>query len=168
MLSAQGLLKLAKIAKINIPDIIKVHVKRTQVLISLLNIAKKMGRKYVLNIATALIQNTYHVNKDNISSKFSNVKHFPQFNIPFIPLDGPATNESRAPALAILKTTDETISIDELYALIMLAYPLKVLFFLFFFIFIFICFYFYCFYFYYLLSFFYLFLFYFSSFLECI
>jgi hypothetical protein len=82
----------------------------------------------MLNVATALIQNTYHVNKDNISKKFSNAKHFPQFNIPFVPLDGPATNESRAPALAILKITDETVSVDELHALIMLADPLKVFF----------------------------------------
>jgi hypothetical protein len=111
ILSAQGFLKLANTAGFKIPDIVKAHVDRSQVLISLLNIAKKIGRRSMLSIAEAFIQNSYHINKNNIPKQFSNIKHFPQFHIPFVPLDGPATDETRAPALELLHLTNKPISL---------------------------------------------------------
>jgi hypothetical protein len=142
ILSAKGLAKLANIAQITIPEIINEHINRTQILITLLNLAKKIGRKSMLNIGTALIQNSYLINKDNIPKQFSNAKHFAQFNIPFVILDGEPTDETRTNALKLLKMTDKQISIKDLYALIILADPLKVFIYLFIYLFIYYLFYF--------------------------
>jgi hypothetical protein len=115
IICAQGFLKLVHAAGFKIPDIVKTHVNRLQVLISLLNKVKKIGRGSMLSIAEELIQNSYYINKNNISKQFANIKHFPQFNIPFIPLDGPATDETRAPALELLNLTNKPIPINEIY-----------------------------------------------------
>jgi hypothetical protein len=125
LLCAFPLMDMVLAAGLKIPDVVKIFVMRTKTLIVLLNVAKKIGREALLSVGTALIQNSYEVRLEKIKKRFWKHVEFPLFNIPFVPLDGPATEASRNEALNKLPKSMRDIPINELYGLIQLADPKK-------------------------------------------
>jgi hypothetical protein len=119
------LVELVTVAGLNVPDIVKSHVARIKTLIMLMNYARKVGREALLSVGAALIQNSYAVKLEKIRKKFWNFEEYPLFSLPFIPLDGPATDVSRAEALNRLPKRIKNVPINELYGLIQLVDPYK-------------------------------------------
>jgi hypothetical protein len=116
-----------ELANLKIPDVLKKYIERIQALFTIRIISKKKGRKNIVSMATALYQNSYFVVKKNIPEMFlKNPKHFPQYNMSFVPLDGPATVESIKVVLDLLPSSLRTFPLNELYALMMMSDHMKV------------------------------------------
>jgi hypothetical protein len=123
LLHIEEFLCLAELAKLKIPNIIFKHIRRTKLALELLNMSKKPnGKKILLSIQRALYQNSIIINKDNINPELlvmtNNVYKYSQFTLPFVPIDGPANENSINFAVSLLPSSAKIFPVNELYELI--------------------------------------------------
>jgi hypothetical protein len=124
LLHVNELLALADLAKLKIPSVLIKHIHRTQLTFQLLNMSKKPnGKRILANIQRALYQNSIPINSDNIGADLlekndNDIYKYPQFTLPFVPIDGPAKEENIVIAINLLPPLAKIFSVIEIYNLI--------------------------------------------------
>jgi hypothetical protein len=119
---ADYLLQLMNLVSINIPEEIKIQIIRIRAMMNLLSKSKKEGYIELLSLGTALVQNGFKVNRDNVHNELLNN---PNLRCLYIPLDGPASDSQIQDVLTQLPSAANQLPLNEVYSLIQLVDPQK-------------------------------------------
>jgi hypothetical protein len=124
ILHINKLISLAELAKLKIPAVVTKHIHRTQLALQLLNMSKQInGKKILSNIQRCLYQNSITINKNNIHSDLlkkinDDLYRYPEFTLPFVPIDGAANEERVIHVISFLPSLAKMFNAHELYSLI--------------------------------------------------
>ncbi|KAK2949823.1 hypothetical protein BLNAU_15218 [Blattamonas nauphoetae] len=114
-LHAQELVELADLADVPVPPEIRSNIVRTVASLRLLAFTKRHPRDYVEVLGQMLFQNGFCVDRANVDSA---LLVDPLFSLPYIPLDGRASQEQQRAVMKMLPSACSTLPLNEVYWLL--------------------------------------------------
>ncbi|KAH7820713.1 uncharacterized protein MONOS_2084 [Monocercomonoides exilis] len=121
IIHVEELMKLAQLASIPVPEEIVYFFKRTRVAMQLLSLSKRTSRQHVLSLAKGLVQKAVIINKENVKKELFDTH--PDYQLPLVPLDGPADDEQIEKVLSMLPKHVKEIPLANVYHYLQMADP---------------------------------------------
>ncbi|KAK2950263.1 hypothetical protein BLNAU_14847 [Blattamonas nauphoetae] len=122
IIHAPELIQMAEIAGITIPESIQTLITRTAALLQLLSMCKKTPAGFLPMLGQMLIQNGVSIDGTKIDNE---LKSDTIFQLPFVPLDGSASEEQQKTVIQMLPRVCHTLSVPELFWMIRMVDPSK-------------------------------------------